>query len=96
MIRFRNTANGERHKDFLRGYGFQGGSALNFAMGAPGFGQAYKEAVKNGQWTMNLVGFGECLPYKRQPRHAEQGRHRRLRHPRAAHRHRRGARTRRR
>jgi choline dehydrogenase-like flavoprotein len=64
VIRFRNTANGERHKDFLRGYGFQGGSALNFAMGAPGFGQAYKDAVKNGQWTMNLVGFGECLPYK--------------------------------
>ena len=64
VIRFRNTASGERHKDFLRGYGFQGGSALNFAMGAPGFGQAYKEAVKNGQWTMNLVGFGECLPYK--------------------------------
>jgi choline dehydrogenase-like flavoprotein len=64
VIRFRNTINGERHKDFLRGYGFQGGSALNFAMGAPGFGQAYKDAVKNGQWTMNLVGFGECLPYK--------------------------------
>jgi choline dehydrogenase-like flavoprotein len=64
VIRFRNTASGERHKDFLRGYGFQGGSALNFAMGAPGFGQAYKDAVKNGQWTMNLVGFGECLPYK--------------------------------
>jgi choline dehydrogenase-like flavoprotein len=64
VIRFRNTMNGEKHKDFLRGYGFQGGSALNFAMGAPGFGQAYKEAVKNGQWTMNLVGFGECLPYK--------------------------------
>jgi choline dehydrogenase-like flavoprotein len=64
VIRFRNTANGERHKDFVRGYGFQGGSALNFAYGAPGFGQAYKDAVKNGQWTMNLVGFGECLPYK--------------------------------
>jgi choline dehydrogenase-like flavoprotein len=64
VIRFRNTANGERHKDFLRGYGFQGGSALNFAYAAPGFGQAYKDAVKNGQWTMNLVGFGECLPYE--------------------------------
>ena len=48
----------------MRGYGFQGGSALNFSMGAPGFGQAYKDAVKNGQWTMDLVGFGECLPYK--------------------------------
>jgi choline dehydrogenase-like flavoprotein len=64
VIRFRNTASGERHKDFVRGYGFQGGSNLGFTMGAPGFGQAYKDAVKNGQWTMNLVGFGECLPYK--------------------------------
>jgi choline dehydrogenase-like flavoprotein len=64
VIRFRNTANGERHKDFLRGYGFQGGSAINFNYGASGFGQAYKDAVKSGMWTMNLVGFGECLPYK--------------------------------
>jgi choline dehydrogenase-like flavoprotein len=64
VIRFRNTANGERHKDFVRGYGFQGGSKLNFAMGAAGFGQAYKDAVKNGQWMMEFSGFGECLPYK--------------------------------
>ena len=64
VIRFRNTAKGERHKDFLRGYGFQGGSELTYSWGAPGFGQAYKDAVKNGQWTMGLVGFGECLPYK--------------------------------
>jgi choline dehydrogenase-like flavoprotein len=63
VIRFRNTAKGERHKDFLRGYGFQGGSQLAFRMGAPGFGQAYKDAVKNGQWTMEFAGFGECLPY---------------------------------
>ena len=26
-------------------------------MGAPGFGQAYKDAVKNGLWTMEMVGF---------------------------------------
>ena len=64
VIRFRNTAKGERHKDFVRGYGFQGGSAAQLLVGAPGFGQAYKDAVKNGQWTMNLSGFGECLPYK--------------------------------
>jgi choline dehydrogenase-like flavoprotein len=63
VVRFRNTAKGERHKNFLRGYGFQGGSALNFAYGAPGFGQEYKEAVKNGQWRMEFAGFGECLPY---------------------------------
>ncbi|MFL6551153.1 MAG: GMC oxidoreductase [Povalibacter sp.] len=64
VIRFRNTANGPRHKEFLRGYGFQGGSNLAFALDAPGFGQAYKDAAKNGLWTMQLVGFGECLPYK--------------------------------
>jgi choline dehydrogenase-like flavoprotein len=64
VVRFRNTMNGPRHKDFVRGYGFQGGSQLAFRLGAPGFGQAYKDAVKNGQWTMSLVGFGECLPYK--------------------------------
>ena len=32
--------------------------------GAPGFGQAYKDAVKDGQWTMDFAGFGECLPYE--------------------------------
>jgi choline dehydrogenase-like flavoprotein len=64
LIRFQNTVNGPRHKDYLRGYGFQGGSEIAFSMGAPGFGQAYKDAVKNGVWTMGLVGFGECLPYK--------------------------------
>lgn len=64
VIRFRNTANGPRHKDFVRGYGFQGGSQLGFRVSAPGFGQAYKDAVKNGQWTLDFAGFGECLPYK--------------------------------
>jgi choline dehydrogenase-like flavoprotein len=64
VIRFQNTAKGERHKDFVRGYGFQGGSQLGFKIGAPGFGQAYKDAVKDGQWTMEFAGFGECLPYK--------------------------------
>ena len=63
VVRFRNTPTGERHKDFVRGYGFQGGSALNFAYGAPGFGQAYKDAVKDGRWRMEFSGFGECLAY---------------------------------
>jgi choline dehydrogenase-like flavoprotein len=63
VIRFRNTAKGPRTKEFVRGYGFQGGSELNYSMGAPGFGAAYKEAVKNGVWSMGMVGFGECLPY---------------------------------
>jgi choline dehydrogenase-like flavoprotein len=64
VIRFRNTINGPRHKEFLRGYGFQGGSSLDFNTNAPGFGQAYKDAVKKGVWSLNFAGFGECLPYK--------------------------------
>ena len=36
---------------------------------------------------MNLVGFGECLPYKDNRVTIEQERHRRLRHPGAAHQH---------
>ncbi len=90
VIRFRNTAKGERHKDFVRGYGFQGGSQLAFTMGAPGFGQAYKDAVKNGQWTMDLVRLRRVPAVQAQSHHVEQERHRRLRHPRAAHRRRLG------
>lgn len=63
VIRFRNTANGERSKDFVRGYGFQGGGATNFNFNAPGFGDAYKQGVKEQSTNVRLVGFGECLPY---------------------------------
>ncbi len=63
LIRFRNTANGERSKKFVRGYGFQGGGASNFNFGAPGFGEDYKRRLKEGQTAVALVGFGECLPY---------------------------------
>ncbi len=65
-------------------------------MGAPGFGQAYKDAVKNGQWTMESRRLRRVPALQAQSRHVEQERHRRLRHPRAAHRRWRGARTRRR
>jgi choline dehydrogenase-like flavoprotein len=61
-IRFRNTMNGPRHKDFLRGYGFQGGGSLNFNWNAPGFGDAYKKALMNPVNSIGLVGFGEVLP----------------------------------
>jgi len=63
LIRFRNTADGERSKKFVRGYGFQGGGATSFNFNAPGFGQAYKDKLKEGATSVRLVGFGECLPY---------------------------------
>jgi choline dehydrogenase-like flavoprotein len=63
VIRFRNTKNGPKSKDFLRGYGFQGGQGTGFSFDAPGFGADYKRAVKNPASSLRLVGFGECLPY---------------------------------
>jgi choline dehydrogenase-like flavoprotein len=63
VIRFRNTKNGPKSKDFLRGYGFQGGQGTGFSFDAPGFGEDYKRAVKNPASSLRLVGFGECLPY---------------------------------
>ena len=48
-IRFRNTMNGPREKDFIRGYGFQGGGAHELQLGAPGFGDAYKKADEPDQ-----------------------------------------------
>jgi choline dehydrogenase-like flavoprotein len=63
VIRFRNTKSGPKSKDFLRGYGFQGGQGTGFSFDAPGFGEDYKRAVKNPASTLRLVGFGECLPY---------------------------------
>ena len=61
-IRFRNTMNGPRDKDFIRGYGFQGGGSQTFNWAAPGFGDAYKQAVMNPITSVGLVGFGEMLP----------------------------------
>jgi choline dehydrogenase-like flavoprotein len=61
VVRFRNTLKGPRWKNFLRGYGFQGGAATNFNWKAPGFGEAYKKALLEPVNTIALGGFGECL-----------------------------------
>ena len=62
VVRFRNTSTGPRFKKFLRGYGFQGGASVGFNFGAPGFGQAYKQSVKEPVSSLRLSGFGESLP----------------------------------
>ena len=31
----KNTINGPRHKDYIRGFGFQGGGSTSFRMNAP-------------------------------------------------------------
>jgi choline dehydrogenase-like flavoprotein len=62
--RFRNVKT--KHKDFLRGYGYQGGGSRDGwqrGMTAPGLGVDFKNSLrKPGQWRMGLGGFGECLP----------------------------------
>jgi len=63
-IRFRNTMNGPRSKNFLRGFGFQGGGSADFSWAAPGFGAAYKAALRDAVVSLNLSGFGECLPQR--------------------------------
>jgi len=62
--RFRNLE--DKHPDFLRGYGFQGGADLAkwaHAYALPGFGPTFKRRVHEERpWYMHFSGFGECLP----------------------------------
>jgi choline dehydrogenase-like flavoprotein len=64
--RFRNLGDkATARKDFLRGYGYQGGAGRpGWDRGAPGVGAARKTALTQpGPWFMGLGGFGEILPY---------------------------------
>jgi choline dehydrogenase-like flavoprotein len=63
--RFRNVT--DKHPQFVRGYGFQGGAARrDWRRGAttPGFGAQFKNALLKslGPWSLWLGGWGECLP----------------------------------
>ncbi|HEY9232389.1 MAG TPA: GMC oxidoreductase, partial [Blastocatellia bacterium] len=63
--RFRNLA--DKHPDFIRGYGFEGGSGTQMfphnAFETPGFGKGYKKAVREYAGAFIEMGaFGEVLP----------------------------------
>jgi glucoside 3-dehydrogenase (cytochrome c) catalytic subunit len=62
--RFRNVKT--KQKEFLRGYGYQGGGSREGwgrGMRMSGFGADFKNALKKpGPWRMGIGGFGECLP----------------------------------
>jgi choline dehydrogenase-like flavoprotein len=60
-IRMKNTIGGSREKDYVRGFGFQGGGSTNFRMNAPGYGAAFKQGVLDPLTSVRLVGFGEVL-----------------------------------
>ena len=62
--RFRNVKTKE--KEFIRGYGYQGGGARegwSRGLEMSGFGADFKNGLKApGPWHMTFGGFGECLP----------------------------------
>ena len=67
IARFRNVT--DKHPDFIRGYGFQGGSGSAeypaHAHTTPGFGSAFKKTVRDDHPTqINISGFGEVLARK--------------------------------
>ncbi|MEL6303652.1 MAG: GMC family oxidoreductase [Bacteroidota bacterium] len=65
--RFRNLGGASDMKDFTRGYGYQGGAArgdYENLVAEASFGKEFKDGVmKPGGWTMNMLAFGEILPY---------------------------------
>jgi choline dehydrogenase-like flavoprotein len=65
MPRFQNV--GDDKRDYLRGYGYQGGasrSGWSRLIGEAGFGADFKaKGLEPGDWNIMLMGFGECLPY---------------------------------
>ncbi|MBJ7880443.1 GMC oxidoreductase [Gelidibacter salicanalis] len=66
--RFRNLGDkATERKDFVRGYGYQGGGGrygISEHVAEIGYGDKFKEAIlAPGPWSMGIMGFGECLPY---------------------------------
>lgn len=63
--RYRNI--GDDKRDYLRGFGYQGGGTRqgwDRHIAEHQFGAKMKEAMtKPGAWNMGFGGFGECLPY---------------------------------
>jgi choline dehydrogenase-like flavoprotein len=60
--RFRNLPGAPPHKKFIRAFGYECESGLDFNWGAPGFGAAYKSALREPRASLDVTGFGEMLP----------------------------------
>lgn len=63
--RFRNIK--EQEKDYIRGFGYQGGASReDWQRGVAelSFGKELKDGLTTpGPWRMGMTAFGECLPY---------------------------------
>lgn len=62
IARFRNLRNDPPYRKFLRGFGYEGESSTEFNWDAPGFGEAYKKALREPRASIEITGFGEVLP----------------------------------
>jgi choline dehydrogenase-like flavoprotein len=62
VARFRNLRNDPPCKKFLRGFGYEGESSTEFSWNAPGFGEAFKKALREPRTRIDITGFGEVLP----------------------------------
>src|SRR5262249_11733157 len=60
--RFRNLKGQAAQPGYLRGFGFEGGSSVEFNWKAAGFGDEYKKALREPRVDFDLTGFGEVLP----------------------------------
>ena len=64
LVRFQNLPGGPASKDFLRGYSYGASVSSGIDVGAPGIGDAYRQALMRPRPVrVNLSGYGECLPY---------------------------------
>lgn len=65
--RFRNLGGATDRKDYLRGFGYQGGASRSnwqAYVRELGFGKDFKAKIMQpGPWRLGMTGFGECLPY---------------------------------
>ena len=65
--RFRNLGGTTNQKDFVRGYGYQGGGGRygwNDAAEEAAYGEDFKKAIlEPGSWGISLNAFGGTLPY---------------------------------
>jgi choline dehydrogenase-like flavoprotein len=65
--RFQNLDKKSEKKEFIRGYGYQGGSSRSNwtrAVAEMSFGVDLKEELlRPGKWSVGMGGFGEVLPY---------------------------------
>lgn len=66
--RFRNIDASTKQKNFLRGYGYQGGASRSLwtqYVAEMGIGRDFKaRMMEPGRWNMGINGFGEMLPYQ--------------------------------